>query len=57
MEPLSPATGGSVRARGRILTRYRTAITPAHIAFVFSRVTSRHLAVGKRPALNFRLSR
>ena len=23
MEPLSPATGGSVRARGRILTRYR----------------------------------
>ena len=32
MEPLSPASGGSVRARGRILTRHRTAITTAHIA-------------------------
>ena len=29
MEPLSPATGGSVRARGRILTRHRTTITTA----------------------------
>ena len=32
MEPLSPASGGSVRARGRILTRHRTTITTAHIA-------------------------
>ena len=32
MEPLSPASVGSVRARGRILTRHRTAITTAHIA-------------------------